>query len=228
MTVALCINTLFVGSILLISGFTGGLTYRILKSISDDYFDLFFIIILMACLVVFYLFFLLTMVIYYRSVLKVIEKKECSITMDADRGQWPKQCLRIIIDAFVVFLSLPIVWSFPGFLRVLGAKIGKNLNTKGKVFNADIVEIGENVVIGLGAVIIGHVVEGNAIIFKKVRIGKNVTIGVRSFIPPGVVIGDNTIIAAGAILPKNTIIPPNQVWGGVPARKIKDRNLQTR
>ena len=34
-------------------------------------------------------------------------------------------------------------------------------------------------------------------------------------------IGNGAVVAAGAVVTKD--IPPYEVWGGVPARKIKDR-----
>ena len=39
---------------------------------------------------------------------------------------------------------------------------------------------------------------------------------------PGVEIGENSIVAPGAVVSEKTKIPPNEVWGGVPARKLKD------
>lgn len=37
----------------------------------------------------------------------------------------------------------------------------------------------------------------------------------------GVNVGRGAIVAAGAVVTKD--IPPCEIWGGVPARKIKDR-----
>lgn len=50
-----------------------------------------------------------------------------------------------------------------------------------------------------------------------------VWIGTRAIVLPGVKIGEGAVIAAGAVVNKN--IPPYEVWGGVPAKKIKNRNM---
>jgi len=52
-----------------------------------------------------------------------------------------------------------------------------------------------------------------------VEIGKNVWTGASCVILPGTVIGDNSVIAAGSVV--RGAVPPRELWGGVPARKIK-------
>ena len=54
---------------------------------------------------------------------------------------------------------------------------------------------------------------------KPVTIGKNVWIGGRAVINPGVKIGDNAVIASGAVVTRD--VPANAVVGGNPARIIK-------
>jgi len=54
------------------------------------------------------------------------------------------------------------------------------------------------------------------------EIGKNVWIGVRVVMLPGVIVGEGAVIAAGAIVTKN--VPPNAIIGGVPAKIIGFRN----
>ncbi len=54
---------------------------------------------------------------------------------------------------------------------------------------------------------------------KPVVIKDNVFIGAHSIILKGVTIGENSIIGAGSVVTKS--IPPNQIWGGNPARVIK-------
>lgn len=86
------------------------------------------------------------------------------------------------------------------------------------------VEIGDNVGLSPGSAIITHgfwnsVIEGYSSEFAPVKIGRNVIIGYRAIILPGVTIGDYCTIGAGAVVTKS--FPPYCVIGGVPARIIK-------
>lgn len=53
-----------------------------------------------------------------------------------------------------------------------------------------------------------------------IRIGEDVWLGSQSVVLPGVRIGDGAVVAAGAVVTKS--IPKRELWGGVPARKIRD------
>ncbi len=61
--------------------------------------------------------------------------------------------------------------------------------------------------------------EGSKFTKKEVIIGNNVWIGSNATILQGVTIGDGAIVAAGAVVTKD--IPSNEIWGGIPAKKIK-------
>lgn len=56
---------------------------------------------------------------------------------------------------------------------------------------------------------------------KHTKIGRDVWIGTRSTIMTGVTIGDGAIVAAGSVVTKD--VEPYAIYGGVPAKKIKDR-----
>jgi len=51
---------------------------------------------------------------------------------------------------------------------------------------------------------------------------KNATLYVNAVMLPGSVLGEGSVLAAGAVLTANTTVPPHQLWGGVPARFIKE------
>ncbi|PKP22976.1 MAG: gamma carbonic anhydrase family protein [Bacteroidetes bacterium HGW-Bacteroidetes-21] len=70
--------------------------------------------------------------------------------------------------------------------------------------------IGNNVSIAHGAVVHGCTIHDN------------VLVGMRAIIMDNAVIHSNTIIAAGSVVLENTITEPNSIYGGIPAKKIKD------
>lgn len=70
--------------------------------------------------------------------------------------------------------------------------------------------IGNNVSIGHRAIVHGCTVHDN------------VLIGMGAIVMDHAVIGENSIIAAGAIVLENTIVEPGSVYAGIPAKKVKD------
>ena len=93
--------------------------------------------------------------------------------------------------------------------------------------------IGDNVNIQDGAVIhatyktapttIGNNVSiGHNSIVHGCTIYDNVLVGMGAIVMDDAVVESNSIIAAGAVVTKNTIVLSGTVFGGVPAKKIKD------
>ena len=70
--------------------------------------------------------------------------------------------------------------------------------------------IGNNVSIGHNAIVHGCVIEDN------------VLIGMGAIVMDNAVIGSNSIIAAGAVVLENTKVEPGSIYAGVPAKKVKD------
>ncbi|MCD0486866.1 acyltransferase [Pedobacter sp. MC2016-14] len=60
------------------------------------------------------------------------------------------------------------------------------------------------------------------LIAEDIIVGNDVWIGTNCVILKGVRIGDGCVIAAGAVVNKS--IPDYQVWGGVPAKFLKNRD----
>jgi acetyltransferase-like isoleucine patch superfamily enzyme len=82
------------------------------------------------------------------------------------------------------------------------------------------ISIGHDTVLGGDVTLIGHSVEGPNLVCAPVKIGNNVTCGLMSVILPGCEIGDGAVLAANAVLKKGTKVGANEIWGGVPAKKI--------
>ncbi len=70
--------------------------------------------------------------------------------------------------------------------------------------------IGNNVSIGHNAIVHGCTIEDN------------VLIGMGSIVMDGAVVESDSIIAAGAVVTPGTRVPAGSIYGGMPARKLKD------
>lgn len=106
-------------------------------------------------------------------------------------------------------------------------KLGKRvfINHSLTMMSAGGIEIEDGVQIGPEVAIVTtnhdfH--DHNTLICKPVHINKNVWIGCRATIMPGVTIGENAVIAGGAVVTKD--VPANTVVAGVPAKIIKKEN----
>jgi len=100
--------------------------------------------------------------------------------------------------------------------------MGKNIAMGGLLVDPWFITVSDNAILGLDSAVIAHAITSGRIILKTVTIKEGATIGVHAVLMPGVVVGENSIITAGSVVTLDTIIPPNEMWGGMPARKIKD------
>ena len=107
----------------------------------------------------------------------------------------------------------------------LGARLGSNTHSAGVILDPPLTRIGDNCIIGHDAVLFSHAIEGKRLSLAAIHIGNNVTIGATAVIMPGVIIGDGAIVSTGAVVPKGTRIGATEIWGGVPAKRLKQAAL---
>lgn len=93
-------------------------------------------------------------------------------------------------------------------------RVGNNVNIQDgtvihTLYEKSVTEIGDNVSIGHNVTIHGATVKDYALV------------GMGSTILDHAVIGEGAIVAAGSLVLANTVIDPGTVWGGVPAKSIK-------
>lgn len=117
------------------------------------------------------------------------------------------------------------------FGRGDGISLGTNSNLGIRCRVRGPLEIGDNVMMGPDVEILTHahkidsteiemIFQGD-LPLRKVRIGDDVWIGMRSIIMPGVTIGKGCVIGAASVVTKD--VPPYSIVAGVPARVIKQR-----
>jgi carbonic anhydrase/acetyltransferase-like protein (isoleucine patch superfamily) len=100
---------------------------------------------------------------------------------------------------------------------VNGIRIGNKVNIQdGAVlhclYQRSVITIGDNVSVGHNVIIHGATIE------------ENVLIGMGAIVMDHAVIGRNSIIAAGALVLEGTVVEPGSIYGGVPAKRLKSIN----
>ncbi len=108
------------------------------------------------------------------------------------------------------------VW-FGAVLRgdVNSIRIGNRVNIQDNstihtTYEESIAEIGDDVTIGHNVVVHGA------------KIGDNVLIGMGSVLLDHCVVNQNTIVAAGSVVRGKSILEPNSLYAGVPAKRVKE------
>lgn len=126
----------------------------------------------------------------------------------------------------------PGVWIMPG----KGLTLGDDVDLAQGVLITSLggVNIGDRCLIGYRTQILSsnhRIPPGHERIFDAghvnapVCIGTDVWIGGGSMILPGVTIGEGAVVAGGAVVTKD--IPSFEIWGGVPAKKIRSRGAES-
>lgn len=108
------------------------------------------------------------------------------------------------------------VWT--AHLRLSGARLGKRVYVNSlSVSDYNLIECGDDVVIGGAVHLSGHTVEAGVVKTAQVRLGDNVTIGLGSVIEIGVEIGSDCQVGALSFVPKHARLAGGLIYGGVPA-----------
>lgn len=151
-----------------------------------------------------------------------------------------RYCLNCIRSWWKFHLIFPWV-KYKGFVRVMKhVSFAKNMDIRlgNNVQFGQYCDVASNVHFGNNILVAGHVsfVGRRDHIFDRpgmtmwegergdngtTVVEDDVWIGAHSVIISGVHIGKGSIIAAGSVLTKD--VPPCEIWGGNPARKLRDR-----
>lgn len=142
---------------------------------------------------------------------------------------WPHQ-IQIGANCTIepdIYFKFDGFW-LPGPSIVIGDRVfigrGCEFNVQGKI------EIGDDCGIGSGVLFADHNhamapkgerMRDQVVAIEPIWIGRDCLIGGNSVVLKGVKIGDGAIVSVGSVVTKS--IPAGEIWGGVPARKIRDR-----
>jgi acetyltransferase-like isoleucine patch superfamily enzyme len=120
--------------------------------------------------------------------------------------------------AGTMFRGSPI-WT--AYIRMNGGRVGRRvfINTL-SIADHNLLEFGDDVIIGADVHISGHTVEDGLLKTAPVRLDSNVTVGLGSVIDIDVEIGSHCQIGALTLVPKHSRLEGHAVYVGIPARRI--------
>jgi len=123
------------------------------------------------------------------------------------------------VFAGTMFRGSP-VWT--AYLRLNGARIGRRVYVNSLfVSDHNLLEFGDDVVIGADVHLSGHTVERGIVKTGGVRLGPHVTVGLGSVVDIDVDVGAHCQIAAMSLVPKHSKLDAGAVYAGIPASRIR-------
>lgn len=126
------------------------------------------------------------------------------------------QVVRVLVGTL---LRATPLWTL--YHRLNGARVGRRVYVNSyKLADHNLLEFGDDVVIGADVHLSGHVVESGIVKTAPVRLGRGVTIGVGSVIGIGVVVEQDTQVGALSVVPKHRHLEAHALYGGVPVRRL--------
>ncbi len=139
----------------------------------------------------------------------------------------------IQVNPMAAFAGTPI---FNMYLRLLGAKIGKNvvILSKSGPICTDLISIGDNTILSRETLVKGYRAEGGYIQTGPISIGSNAFVGDASVIEINTVMEDDTQLAHASSLQAGQVIPSGKRYHGSPAEeagtnfdRVEPRNCST-
>lgn len=133
--------------------------------------------------------------------------------------------IRVVFNFLVIWLAkyMPSLATKRTLYRLAGMKVGEDvsvgLGVTFDIFFPELIEIGKNTVIGYDTLVLTHEFLQREWRKGKVRIGKDVMIGSRVLILPGVKIGDRATVSSYSLV--NRDVKPGEFVGGIPIKSLR-------
>lgn len=156
-------------------------------------------------------------------VINIIHKpKEGTFQRDKKDKDYCYWSIRAIVRKWPTWLArqvyLPALETIA--YRLLGIKVHFSDALHEGWADCEFIELGKNVRLGQGSLIMSNLIVQDRIIIKKVIIEENVIIGTHTVICPGTYIEKNTVIDAISMTAVNQHLEANSIYCGSPVRKI--------
>lgn len=106
------------------------------------------------------------------------------------------------------------------FLRLLGAKVGKNVTLDAIEMDCfDLIEIGDDAIIEHSAWIMPASVVNGELVMQKIKIGNGCVMSPRSGLASGASMEDGAVLRDLTCVQEGVAVPQGEEWIGVPAKK---------
>lgn len=124
------------------------------------------------------------------------------------------------VNPMAAFAGTPI---YNMYLRMLGARIGRNvvIFSKSGPVCTDLIEIGDDTILGRGTILKGYRAEGGYIQTGRIKLGKNAFVGEASVIEVDTAMEDDTQLAHASSLQAGQVIPAGKRYHGSPAEETR-------
>ncbi|MCK6482571.1 MAG: hypothetical protein HUU22_00765 [Phycisphaerae bacterium] len=103
-----------------------------------------------------------------------------------------------------------------------GPRSGSCFFVEPNILDPHLITIGRNVTIGFGTTVSAHVQERDTLSIQPTIIEDDVLVGAHVGIAGGVHIKRGAVVRGFSMVLPGTVIPENEYWAGIPARRVKD------
>ncbi|MFW9994377.1 MAG: acyltransferase [Candidatus Odinarchaeota archaeon] len=155
---------------------------------------------------------------------RILMRNEVGILTGWDRAMWGIT-MTSADTAYFIVNKLFINQIYPAvFYKLFGAKLGKRVAIFTRLWDVELMEIGNDTFIGTECIIGCHAISQGELFRGRITIGSNCTIGAGTIILPGVTIEDRVIVASNSVIPSNRVLKANSIYAGSPVKRIRDWN----
>jgi serine acetyltransferase len=138
-------------------------------------------------------------------------------------ARWQAQAVVALMGSIYFYPLVPFFLK-PFWYRLFGAKIDKGVNISGQILDCSLTVLKAGSGVGADAMILGHFTAGGMVKIGAVIVEENAMIGAKALVLPGVKIGAGATIGAMSLVPSGKIIPADETWVGIPARKLQKKD----